>query len=375
MSKTATKERFQIGDYWLSQQKRSKAWCRTWYDTKARQTKRSSLGTADFEEAKQKLTDWFVIAQTKSSEAPEEVLLAEVVARYWERHGQHLASAYRTKTALDYWLEFYGEITVSELTGVEQQEAFHVWLKDKGMKATTVARVITAGKAAINFAWKRGEIANVPYIIPIKKSEQEPSEPRGRPMEVEEIAALFEASDNPNFHLFLIFMIATAGRPDAIKDLTLDRLDVENRLIQLNPEGRRQTTKYRPKLRMPESIVPMVEKLKAEYPPETHVIGLGPEKMNHIRTSWRGARARAGLDKQVNPYSIRHTMARWLRKEGVSAWEVSAQLGHKRSDLSITEIYAPYDPTYLNEAVTAIDRMFCELQISVLSSPDHLLAS
>ncbi len=153
-------------------------------------------------------------------------------------------------------------------------------------------------------------------------------------------------------------MIATAGRPDAIKDLTLDRLDVKNRLIILNPSDRQQTTKYRPTLRMPESIVPLVERLKSEYPSETYVIGLGSQKINHIRTSWRGARARAGLDKQVNPYSIRHTMARWLRKEGVSGWEVSAQLGHKRSDLSITEIYAPYDPTYLNEAVKAIDTLF-----------------
>ncbi len=371
MPKSTTRERYQIGDSWLSQQNRSKAWCRTWYDAKARQTKRSSLGTQDFEEAKEKLTDWFVIEQTKTSEASEDVLLAEVIARYWERHGQHLASSYRTRTALDYWLEFYGEITVAELTGIEKQEGFHVWLKDKGMKASTVARVITAGKAAINFAWKRGEIASVPYIVPIKKSEQGPSEPRGRPLEIEEIAALFEASNNPNFHMFLIFMIATAGRPDAIKDLTLDRLDVKNRLIILNPADRPQTTKYRPTLRMPENIVRLVERLKSEHPPETYVIGLGPQKMNNIRTSWRGARARAGLDKQVNPYSIRHTMARWMRKEGVSAWEVSAQLGHKRSDLSITEIYAPYDPTYLNEAVEAIDMLFAK--ITTINDQAHTL--
>lgn len=81
-----------------------------------------------------------------------------------------------------------------------------------------------------------------------------------------------------------------------------------------------------------------------------------------LRSAWRGARRRAGLDDRVNPYSLRHTMARWLRKEGVPAWEVSAQLGHKRPDLSITEIYAPHDPTYLDNAVRAIDSFFADLR-------------
>jgi len=72
----------------------------------------------------------------------------------------------------------------------------------------------------------------------------------------------------------------------------------------------------------------------------------------------------------VNPYSLRHTVARWLRKEGVPAWEVAAQLGHKRLEFSNTEIYAPFDPSYLNQAVAGIDKLLhtlsCELRLSSL---------
>lgn len=355
---------FQLGDYWLSKQTRSKAWCRTWYDAKSRQTKRASLGTTDFEEAKQKLTDWFVLAQTKVQEAPEEALLAEVISRYWEGHGKVLASAERTRISLRYWLDFFGDIAVADLGDMARQEAFHDWLREKGMKGSSIGRVLTSGKAAINYAWKRGELASVPFIAPVKKEDQGASEPRGRPMEVEEVARLLEASDKLNFHLFVIFMLATAGRPDAIKDLTLERLDVDNRLIILNPPDRGQTTKYRPTLRMPEAIVPLVQELKALHSPELYLVGLKPTKTEAVRTAWRGARSRANLDAKVNPYSLRHTMARWLRKNGVPAWEVSAQLGHKRSDLSITEIYAPYDPTYLNESVRVIDIFFAELRVN-----------
>ena len=68
-----------------------------------------------------------------------------------------------------------------------------------------------------------------------------------------------------------------------------------------------------------------------------------------------------GLGDKVTAYSFRHTMARWLRAEGVPAWEVAAQLGHKQKSVSTTEIYAPFDPAYLKSACGAIDRLFSAL--------------
>ncbi|MEO0467134.1 MAG: hypothetical protein AAF216_11385, partial [Pseudomonadota bacterium] len=47
------------------------------------------------------------------------------------------------------------------------------------------------------------------------------------------------------------------------------------------------------------------------------------------------------------------------------------QLGHKMPDVSTTEIYAPFDPSYLFKAVTAIDEYFkalaCEMRVSSIS--------
>ena len=61
----------------------------------------------------------------------------------------------------------------------------------------------------------------------------------------------------------------------------------------------------------------------------------------------------------------------------MSAWEVSAQLGHKKQELSITEIYAPFDPSYLSNAVEAIDAFLVELLVSpeqrpLISCPNHV---
>ena len=83
-----------------------------------------------------------------------------------------------------------------------------------------------------------------------------------------------------------------------------------------------------------------------------------------INKAWRGMREAAGLEGDVNPYSVRHTVARWMRQHGVPAWEVAAQLGHKSRDYRTTELYAAFDPAYLTNAVRAIDGLFDALRAS-----------
>ncbi len=351
-------KRYQVGDYWLSQQSRSPAWCRTWFDQSAQQTRRISLGTTDFAEATQKLTDWFVLHQQKEKAGSQEALLSELFARYYEHHGQHMKSAELIRLALRYWLDFYGDKTLAETANVTQQERFHNWLiTSKGMKPNSAARIVSNGKTAINWAWKRGEIDHVPYFLPVKNIGVVP--PRGRPLEIKEIVQMMEAANVPHLKSFIILMIATAARPDAVLDLTFDRCDFENGLLILNPTDRMQTKKYRPTVKMPDQIRPYLAKLQEQTNRE-YVVTYKDKKLASIKTAWKMARDKAGLDGQVNPYSLRHTLARHLRRSSVPAWEVAAQLGHKTRGVSTTEIYAPFDPTYLNQAKTAIDDFFCQ---------------
>ena len=91
------------------------------------------------------------------------------------------------------------------------------------------------------------------------------------------------------------------------------------------------------------------------------------KKVAAIRTSWRKARANAGLDAEVQPYSLRHTIARWLRAHSVPVWEVAAQLGHSIQTHNITERYAPYDPAYLKAATAAIDTLLADLRSKCVS--------
>lgn len=82
-----------------------------------------------------------------------------------------------------------------------------------------------------------------------------------------------------------------------------------------------------------------------------------------IDSAWGLLRTDAGLDERVTPYSIRHGMAREMRKRKVPKEQISMFLGHfpKASDAT-TSIYAPYEPEYCSEAVAAIEAVVAEVR-------------
>jgi integrase len=127
-------------------------------------------------------------------------------------------------------------------------------------------------------------------------------------------------------------------------------------LITLNPPGRAQTKKYRPVVRMPPTLKTL---LRAAYETRQgeHVIMFRGRHVHRLDTGWDKAVVAAKLDKRVTLYSLRHTVARHLRSEGVDAWSVASQLGHKRPGFEMSERYTANDPAYQREATAALEKL------------------
>ena len=64
-----------------------------------------------------------------------------------------------------------------------------------------------------------------------------------------ELARLLAARMSDSLRIWLLNSMATAGRPEAVLDLTPAARVRDRGLIDLNPEGRRQNKKYRPTVR------------------------------------------------------------------------------------------------------------------------------
>jgi integrase len=295
--------------------------------------------------------------------------LGTVLTRYYEQYARNIASEEAQRHALVHWLDFWGPATIADLT-IERQEEFVAWLKAGGSKQerpfrnSYVSRVLSVGRAAIRRAWKRGEITSVPFIIdePDRSDRKKPyrldrSEMRRFLMTVQEWPHLFTLS---------MIMLNTLARPEAALALSPAQVQLDDRLVYLNPNGRKQTKKHRPTVPLTETLLPFLR--AADVP--AFVLWNG-KPIKSVKKTFALAVERAGLSSEITPYSLRHTMAKELRKRGVPAWEVKGLLGHRVP--GATEDYAEFAPDYLSQGREAIDAYFKELNLSyTVPTPDYV---
>lgn len=149
-------------------------------------------------------------------------------------------------------------------------------------------------------------------------------------------------------------LLATGARNEAITSQTWPQIDFENGLVHLNPKGRKQTSKRRPTVPLVPFLREVLEPMDKTTPA---VIMFRGQKVVHINKGIRAALRRAHMDWEVTACFYSHTVARWLRKEGVPPWETAMQLGHKVTGFSMTERYASWSPDYLEKSSAAIEKL------------------
>jgi integrase len=298
------------------------------------------------------LTEWWIANTLKKERDASDVLLTEVLLAYWHQHASKLPSGRRIKSSMKHLTEFFDGMTVKEGCHPGQMDEFVKAMLGKGFAPTYVNNLLGIIKAATTRAWKRGELASAPFIELI---DAQAKKPKGEPLKPAQIASLYAVA-NKQTRLAILLMLGTGCRPSTAYELVGECLDFEADLIDLNPPGRVQTAKYRPFVKMPPT-------LKAHLLPFKDVKGVlikrAHRPIRRWETAWRNARKTAGLGKTANPYSLRHTVARWLRASGVPKWSIEAQLGHRA--LSTTDIYAPHAPDYLADACAAIEKLMVEV--------------
>ena len=355
--------RFRIGDYWLEQRKGSAVWQRAWRDANGCK-QRASLGTRDFEAAKVALAQWYIENAAMKNQAPADVTVATVLTRYLHQHGTELPSKDVAKRGAALWREHFGaDTTVADVT-IGRQEDFMRWLRtEKGYSDGYARRVLGVGKSALNRAWKRGEIAQVPFVELPKGGEAYPHYASR-----EQIVRLLSTDMPEHIWAYFLVRLCTACRGDAARDLQVFQIDRSARLVRLNPPGRAQTKKYRPTVPLLPALAAYVDQMK----PASYVVNWHGRRVASIKTSWRKIRVRAALPVWFVPKTMRHTLATWLRQRGVPAWEVSGLLGHHAA--GTTDVYAKFDPKYLGEARAALAAIVEDLARDVPKLRDLLAA-
>jgi hypothetical protein len=159
---------------------------------------------------------------------------------------------------------------------------------------------------------------------------------------------------------FLRVSILTLARPDAAHDVSTDpnrgQWDSERGVLDLNPRGRRQTKKYR-------SIVPIAPHGRWLFDETKGFI----VKTGSARRGFYTMVQELGLpgDRESGMKLIRRSMADLIRARLVAAGrsddELSIFLGHRKFD-SVSELYAPFNPGYLNNVSRVIEEIAREIE-------------
>ena len=159
---------------------------------------------------------------------------------------------------------------------------------------------------------------------------------------------------------FLQVSVLTLARPDAAHDISTDasrgQWDSEQAIFALNPRGRRQTKKYRP-------TVPIARQGRSLFDETKGFI----VKTGSARKGFYTMAQELGLpgDRESGMKLIRRSMADLIRARLVTAGrsddELSVFLGHRKIS-SVSELYAPFNPSYLHNVRAIIEEIANEIE-------------
>lgn len=373
---------WEYGGYWIGRVDGSEYLYANWYDQRRRRTYRRSLDTKILAEAQERLIKLAGNARVDASRSPDAVLLMAALDFYYENDAKLKPSASPAFRAIQLVTEYITEkvgptARVSAFSLLRQRE-FMRWCIDRhDHKAGTIARNLSVVSAAFGFGSKlqmvRDGFGNetevllldsAPRVITqmsevVKLTELPESTPRDWLPTFGEFGRFIDAIDvrQENLFRYVVLALNTWARPEAIIDFRIKaQTDWTFGVVDLNPPGRRQTKKRRPKIRLSENLAGWLRHWDADAP----MIWDGRPVTTMKKTFKRHAEA-CGLPS-FTQYTVRHFMATQARmvKPPVSKEQRDVWLGH--TDGRTGGWYEHRDPEFLEDARRATDSIIKELQ-------------
>lgn len=352
-----------------------------WYEPTKRQTKRRGLKTKVTSDAMDRVRQISESGMTGDPLAALEAKVVRTVADVLNEHRNYvkdLASVEAETIHIDLiCASAIANKRVAALTRRDLEALRDTWVA-KGAKISTVSRRLSTLRSAIKRAVDNKQLsANDAPKIPEFRSAHHirAAEPKGDPCGTEALARLYDATQEPHLLLYWTLLFATAARQTSVLELEGKHFDRKHMLVDLNTKGRVQTDKYRPVLPILPSLRPWLDLI-----PDGRLIMWRDKPVASVKTGVRRAIASAGLPNDINSYSVRHSLGRFMIRENIDPGQISVWLGHVRPPLNnkTTLIYSPFAPTFMINARKAVEKFVGEIaaqaKTPLLTPPDSVKA-
>lgn len=358
-----------------------------WYDPDRGRIRSASTGTEDVQAGKAWLDAHFLertggcrICPTcnRPLEHTGGLLVLDAITNYQVLHADKQESSEAIRARLAHVLDYIETLPNPNVTCDQVDERWisglRLWLEQRPIVSpkgaerqrslSTVENSVIQLAAAIRFA----KLVPAFKAQPIKELNRTPH----HRSDVAELAAMFRYCIAPEahtekwrkraiasraaLHRFLIISVGTLARPDAAYDVSVaperGQWSSKSRVLNLNPRGRRQTKKYRATIRVAWRAALHLDAAKGFF------VG-----RKSVRSAWESMCAELDLpgDGEAGSKLIRRSMAHLLRRRGVPVEQVELMLGHRKIDAT-SELYAPFDPGYVAEAMAEIETIIGEIE-------------
>ena len=289
--------------------------------------RRRSLGTAKLDVARSRLAD----LRSVEDKGP---LLAGDIFLLYRQHKED--SRERLKYMWKGLEPHFGHLRPDQIT----RKVCLAYREARQVGNGTIIRELGALRAAL-----RWHDPNTPAVFEFPASPP----PRSRHLTREELARLLHACEQPHIRLYIILALCTGARKGALLELTWDRTDLVNGLIDL---GVGEANKGRATVPINQTAREALEEARKASMSD-HVIEYRGKPLKDIKRGFQTAAKAAGLE-DVYPHALRHTAAVWMAEDGIAMSEIAQYLGH--SSTRITEkVYARYSPNYLRKTASSLE--------------------
>lgn len=373
---------YRVGDYWLDKRRNGKS-PDVW------QIARSERGTIiycstrkrthELDAAKAVLDAHVDLQRARQRHDSTTAPVAPLLFTYWNEVGHTRINRDQTERSLRTFLAFLLQDEVgihavaADLTPM-LFERFRKWrmgphgfedlpwggkaytYTSDGVAGSTVQRNINDVRAAIHHAEKNNRLTNPPRIGDLPSQYRSPA--RDRILDEEEMARIFwYAKHSPALFRFVALQMATSVRP--IAALQFDprtQYDDKRGIIDLQPTAAPQTKKRN-------AIIPAILPLR---PILRAWAAEGAQPAASHRKAWQHMREVLGLSADVQPKTIRYTIATWLYEmEWIPERQISEMLGHidDTGGLARTSrVYAQYRPERMGQVTKGLSLIWLRIR-------------
>jgi integrase len=338
--------------------------------TENRIGKRVSTRQKTLAEAQKFLGTWLLMDRAAPAPAGVTLTIAELWPVYFGKQLKAGPSEAAGEFAWKNLQPFFGSKIVTEVSQMVIDS--YVQRRTSGQlgrlaKPQTCRRELQYLMACLRFCAHPKQKLFAPALIEAVEL-PEPGEARDRWLKTAEIQKLLNAAADmrrgdrlSRGERFLWLALETAGRKQALLDLTWDRVDFETRVIHLDVPGRKKTSKGRANVPISKSLLPVLERAAREATGDLVLDNKGAmwATIQHIatRAGLAGRRDKVPAGKKpkatgISPHVLRHTAATHMARRGVPLWIIAKILGN--SLLIVERVYAKFAPDDLRAAVDMI---------------------